>query len=878
MAEGTKVGTGYVDVKTNKKDLQGELELLGQSLGGRFGKIGSLLGNQLGGKMGEGVNKNLGGPSSGIVKLSGMLGKAGPWGVAAGTAVAAGAAIGVGLYKLGSDFASQYRTIQRATGATGKDMDALKGTFKSVASNTSASFGQVSEAIIEVQRYTGPTGKDLGKLSGQFLTLSRITKTDVKTNVEAGTHALEQWNLRGPAASQALNQLYTASQKSGVSFGDLAGQVTKFAPQMRTMGFSFSSSTAMIAQFGKMGVNTPRVMQGMQRAAAQLAKEQTTVGKEVTKAREAVKKANDAQAQAAPGSAAYRKATDDVAKSQLGLKSALSDQAKVAGNTLPREFDKTIKSIKGAKTETDAINIASGVFGTRGAVQMVDAIRTGKFNFDEMSKAVKGSGDSIADMAKKTPTLSGSFGKLKNATKVALEPLSTATFKAINTGLIDMAKWAMPVVTWFGQNLPGAMKHTTNAIKDVIRAFEVTYDTISGWVRTLYEVTKPIRQSIGAAFTQLGRVVNDFWNLVKPIFDAFTDVFKVIIDLFTGKWGAAWNAVKDFVKHIGQALMAVPKLLFDWITLPFASIGPKVQNAIHTLWDFITTIPGKIGSYLAGVAPAVWNAMVTGFHQAVAGATSGVSAIWGWVKGIAGRVLNGFGNLGGAVVNAFRTGFTRAVSGATAGINAIWGWTKGIAKRVVSGWANIGTLIYNSFRSGFQRILSGAKDGASALWSWTSGLGKSVVSSVGDMGSKLFNAGKNLVQGFVNGITSLPGIIKDKLVSLIPGPLKHFAGALGLGSPSRIFYGFGENVVQGFVNGLTDMAPQVGAAMMKAIPSVVATGISSSALNATALAPTSGTSLTGGPAVYIENATFTDGADLEMLMKKAAFAVNSGQL
>ncbi|MGZ7371093.1 hypothetical protein ACXWSM_09370, partial [Streptococcus pyogenes] len=77
-------------------------------------------------------------------------------------------------------------------------------------------------------------------------------------------------------------------------------------------------------------------------------------------------------------------------------------------------------------------------------------------------------------------------------------------------------------------------------------------------------------------------------------------------------------------------------------------------------------------------------------------------------------------------------------------------------------------------------------------------------------GSWLIDTGKNIVQGLINGMTSLAGKIGSYFLEKIPGWIrKPFESALGIHSPSRVFAGYGENIGQGLINGVQSMAGSV---------------------------------------------------------------------
>jgi TP901 family phage tail tape measure protein len=836
VASGTEIGKGYVGVTAETKGLQSQLTSLGSTLGGKMGPVGAKLGNALGGSMGNALTEQLGPASGPVEKLSGMLSKAGPWGIAGAAAVSTAAAVGTALYKLGGDFGTQYRAIARGTGATGKDMESLKQTFKDVASNSAGSFSQVSEAIIGVQRYTGPLSKQLEGISGQFITLSRITGTDVKTNVEAGTKALEQWNIPQKEAPKALNELFTASQKTGVGFSDLASNVTRFAPQLRTMGYSFVDSTAMLAQFDKQGVNTPKIMAAMNLAANKLGKEQTGANEAVVKAGESVTKYEAALKKAKPGTAAYADAQKHLTDAQAAQKTAVADQAKVQGQTLPAALAKSIDAIKGAKTDTEAMTLASETFGSRGAPSMMQAIRNGSLDFKELSKQVQGSGDSIHDTAERTKTLSGSFAKLRNKAKVAMEPLATGVFKGVNTGLIATMTGLSKAIDWMMVWFP--------------------------------KIAKVVSTVLAPSFAFVGQIITDMWHIAAPVFNIWKDAIGLVIDLLTGNWQGAWNRAKALVGDVMDYFKSIGKLLFDYVTWPFQILPGKVGESIRSFLDKVREIPTKVLDSLSTLGANVFNAILNGFSTAYDAVTGALVSFWNTVTALPGDVVSGLANLGTMVWNAISGGFGTAVGAAESALGSFWGLVTGLPGRVISGWANLGTMIWNALSSGFSKAKEGAESGLGSLWTTLSGLPERIKKGIGDLGGTLLQKGKDLVNGFVKGITSLPNAIGNALTGLIPGPLKKFAGALGLASPSKVFEQFGRDTLQGYINGINQMSPHVDAALTSAVPDIgTATG---------------GTTAAGAgaasPAVHIQDAHFYSELDVEAFMKKAAWVVQTKRI
>jgi len=69
---------------------------------------------------------------------------------------------------------------------------------------------------------------------------------------------------------------------------------------------------------------------------------------------------------------------------------------------------------------------------------------------------------------------------------------------------------------------------------------------------------------------------------------------------------------------------------------------------------------------------------------------------------------------------------------------------------------------------------------------------------------RMFKAGQDLIQGLIDGI----GAMKDKLVRaiqwIIDKAIETVLDALGIRSPSRVFFDIGQNTMQGMINGIED--------------------------------------------------------------------------
>ncbi len=132
-------------------------------------------------------------------KLSGLGASLSSFGeVAAVGVAAAGVAVvglGVAAFKLGDDFSQSYDKIRIGTGATGEKLEGLKEDFKQVLRDVPTDFEGASSAVSQLNQTLGLTGPELESRSEQLINLSRITKTDLNTNIKDASDLFKNWNV-----------------------------------------------------------------------------------------------------------------------------------------------------------------------------------------------------------------------------------------------------------------------------------------------------------------------------------------------------------------------------------------------------------------------------------------------------------------------------------------------------------------------------------------------------------------------------------------------------------------------------------------------------------------------------------------------------------
>lgn len=464
----------------------------------------------------------------------------------AGTAVVgAGAALAAkALYSIGETFDEVSDTIRVGTGATGKDLEGLTTVAKNVGRAVPAEFAKVGAAVADINTRLGLSGKTLETVASQYLEAGRILGEEV--DVQKTSAAFNAFKIEGEAVVGAMDHLFQVSQATGVGMNELASGVSRSAPALQTLGFSFEEASAMVGSFDKAGINSQQMMSAMSKGLVTLAKD----GEEPAEAFKRV-------------------------QGEIGDFIAKGDEA-------------------------GALNLASKVFGTRGATQFVGAIKNGALSLEDMSKVAGQTEDTILGAGAETMDFSEQWQLFKNDVLVGLEPLATRVFGAIGTGMEWIRSTGVPAlkdfVGWMKENRT-ILTIVAGAVGTVVAAlliYNATVKTVTAVTAAWNFIQKVLNGTLKA--NPIGVVVTVLALLVGAMILAYkkSDTFRAIVD-------RAWAGIKKAVSTAWHGTIK-PALMAMW-----RFIQNDLMPVVKRLWaDVIRPAFSRIGS----VIKFMWNGVV----------------------------------------------------------------------------------------------------------------------------------------------------------------------------------------------------------------------------------------------------------------------------
>lgn len=492
--------------------------------------------------------------------------------------VAAGAA-GLAAF---SEVDEALDTVIKKTGATGAVADRLSQSFENVGSNTHLELQTVGEAIGEVNTQFGFMDKKLEDSTNYLLKYAEINETDVSQSAIFARQAIEAYDMSYDDLNSVLDVTTKTAQNTGQSVDDLMQKAIDGAPQIKQLGLSFGEGITLMGQFEQAGVDSGAALSSLSKATVTYAKD---------------------------------------------------------GKSLSQGLGELQNKIKNSKTETEAINAAAEVFGTKGGPRMADAIKRGTLNLEDLASIASESG--------------GAVGETFDAT---LDPIDKAN-QAMNNAKIAMAS--------VGESVQVALLPFFEMAIDALQDFKTWLDSLDEGQKNMLVTIAMVVAAIGPLLVVLGTLMSSVTKVaggirtLQSVFSAMklafaTNPFLLVIAgivLLIGGLILAYNKVKWFrdgvnaffsgIRDIGvQVFKFLSKYVggsFDSIIANFNNFKASAMRIFNGVIDFITGI-------FTGNWEKAWNGVVSIFGGIFDGIAAMVKAP---INSVIGLINNFLGNLNG---------------------------------------------------------------------------------------------------------------------------------------------------------------------------------------------------------------------------------------
>lgn len=343
-------------------------------------------------------------------------------------------ALGAGSFAAFNEVDKGMDAVVKKTGATGAALEEMQGTVKDLATEIPSDFETIGNAVGEVNTRFGVTGQELDDLSAQFLKFAQVNDTDVTSAIDNTQKVMAAFGMDASEAGKLLDTFTAVGQRTGLSMDTMTALMIKGGAQLQAMGLDAYQAANFLGDMEVSGIDVTQSMQAMQKALKYAAKE---------------------------------------------------------GKALPEvlaDFDDIMKS---NVSETEKLNAAYEIFGTKSGAAMYQAAKNGTAAFGELGKSID---DNLG-------TLDRTFDNTLDATDQM-----KLTFNALKEAGAEIG-------SSLGQVLVPMLKKASEGLKK----FAKWYNDLSPRTKELVTKIGLLAAAAGPVLSIVGRLTSGAGKIVKQV-------------------------------------------------------------------------------------------------------------------------------------------------------------------------------------------------------------------------------------------------------------------------------------------------------------------------------------------------------------------------
>jgi phage-related protein len=466
---------------------------------------------------------------------------------------------------------------------------------------------------------------------------------------------------------------------------------------------------------------------------------------------------------------------------------AYSFQNWVQAKTESGEMDKAIQSA--AKTfgtlkdiVFDLAGILGGVFTAMAAGSTpLSAIADG---LDRANAAVNG--------PLWQGTLTTIFSAMGTAASYAFQGVGS-----LGQAFVSLAPTLSTILPLVGQIIEVGLNGISTALQNP--AFQGGLESFFQNVLIAVQALAPAMPALGEAFGALATVGGELLAAVAPLIAELVEQLAPVMTQLAA-------LLAPIIEQLAAALMPVIQALGPVLSALFAVLGPLINDLLAAIVPAIGPIVSAlsaalipafqlVGTTVRALMPIVVpiiNIIKDTIVSAMRVIQGIINVVMGIITGNWSQAWNGIKQIGSGVWNFIKSAFT--------GFGAA---LKGIAQ---AAWNLLGSVIsggWNAIKSGASAAWNGIKSvvstGVNGVVNFVKNLPNNIKSIFSSAGSWLISAGKNIIQGFINGLKSMFGSVKSTLGGLT-SKLTSWKGPEPV--DKVLLTPTGELIMKGFVKGL----------------------------------------------------------------------------
>ena len=682
--------------------------------------------------------------------------------------------LGAAAVKVASDFDSAMSQVAAVSGATGKDLEALRDKAREMGSKTKFSASEAAEAMNYMAMAGWKTGDMLSGIEG-IMNLAAASGEDLATTSDIVTDALTALGLSAEDSGHFADILAAASSNANTNVS-MMGETFKYcAPVAGALGFSAEDTAEAIGLMANAGIKSSQAGTAMRSMMTDLTGEVKFVGDafgeltiQTTNTDGSMRSLGDILADCRAAFAQMSESEKAANAEALVGKNAMSGFLAVM-NAAPGDIEKL----------NSAINNCDGTAEKMAATMqdnLAGQLTILKSQLEELAISI---GEILMPYIRQiVGWIQGLVDWLNGLDEGTKKIIVTVTLVAAALGpvLIVIGKvfGAIGTIMTVVPQIAGAISSVIGFVSGtVIPAISAVVAAI-GWVPlaiaavvailvVLYNKCEWFREAVNAIWTQIKEFFVSAWEVICSFFtETIPNAWNSLVSFFQGIpawWSGLWQSVGDFFSNIWTNMMSNPVLtgIVDMIR----SLWENLSTTLQGIWNGIKTAASGawelIKNVVLGPVLLLIDLVTGNFTKLKEDATN----IWNNIKNAASTIWNGIKQVVSSLAQGLANHVSILFNGLKTTIANIWTAIKNTASSAWNGLKNLVSSIASNLKqaavNAFRTMVSGIGSALSSLGSVVQSGFQSAISFITSLPGKALQWGKDFINGIADGIRSAIG-------------------------------------------------------------------------------------------------------------------------
>lgn len=428
-----------------------------------------------------------------------------------------------GAVKSAADFEAAMSRVEAATGASGKELEALKKAASDAGANTQFTASQAANALENLAK-AGLSSTQSVQALNPVLSLAAAADVELATAAEYVTKAVMGMGLQFEDAGRVADVLAKGANATNTSVSGLAQALSYAAPVAQSVGLTLEETTAIMGKLADAGIDASRAGTGMANILAQFSDPASKFKKELA---------------------------------AIGITTT--------------DFNEALRQLEAAGDKGKAAILAVGL---NAGPALQSLLNQGMGSVDALAEKLRNAEGSAAAAAKvMQDNLQGSMKGLGSAWEAVENALMTPVLPVLTQGITDLANAFRASVSdgtigRFGQIIKTAFENGIQGVKTFIASFDV---------EAIIAKFQSWAASAGDTFTKITQYAQTAGGVVQVVWGAMSTGANVVMAVIYKVAEAFAGVASNVQSGIALILDGLAKVTFGGLSASFKAAADEIR-------------------------------------------------------------------------------------------------------------------------------------------------------------------------------------------------------------------------------------------------------------------------------------------------------------